>query len=133
MTILAAIGAIQTLMANVTGIKSAPSYPQPGVMPTVITHLATGTVSPGEPAGAVLELNNIAIEVHIAEGGSLAAAFTTLEGLHPAIVAALCLDVTFTNTIQTYSNITFTTIRTNWDGVPTLARIYVVNNAKVII
>jgi hypothetical protein len=132
-TILAAIQAIQTLMANVTGVKSAPTYPQPGVMPIVVTHLSTGTISPGEPAGAVLELSNIAVEVMVPEGGSLAGAFATIEALHPRITAALCSDVTFSGTIQTYSNVTFSTTRTTWDSVAVLSRIYVVNNAKIII
>jgi len=133
MTILAAILAIQDQMIQVSGVKSAPDYPSPGIMPIIITHLSTGDIIPGEPAGACLELNNIAIEVHIPEGGSLADAFTTLEVLHPLIVARLYTDVTFGGTIQTYSNITFSTVRTNWDGVPTLSRIYVLNNAKVVI
>jgi hypothetical protein len=133
MTILAAITNIQILMRAVTGVKAAPNYPAPGIMPIVITHLSTGDITPGSPAGAVKELNNIAVEVHIPEGGGLADAFTTLEVLHPLITAALVADVTFSSAIQTYSNITFTTMRTNWDGVPTLARVYVLNNCKVII
>jgi hypothetical protein len=132
MTILAAILNIQTLMEAIPGVKSAPDYPGSSILPTVITHLSTGSIVPGNPAGARKDLNNIAVEVHVAEGGSLSEAFAIIETLHPLIVAALAADVTFGGTVEMYANITFSTTRTNWDGVATLARIYVLNNAKVI-
>ena len=132
MTILAALTAIQTACANVTGIKSAPVYPGAGEKPIVIAHLATGTITPGNPAGARLELHNISVELHISEDGNLPGAFLTLETLHPLMVAALVADITFGGPLQMYATLSYSTARTSWDGVNTLSRIYVLNNAKVI-
>jgi hypothetical protein len=132
MAILDAIKAIQTACANVSGIKSAPNYPGAGEKPIVITHLATGTITPGNPAGARLELHNIAVELHVAEDGDLPGSFTTLETLHPLMVAALVADITFGGTLQMYASISYSTVRTSWDGVNTLSRVYVLNNAKII-
>ena len=132
MAILSAIQAVQDLMIAVTGIKSAPDYPESGIMPIVITHLGTGTITPGNPAGGRTELNNIVSELHINDAGSLSGAFQTLETLHPLIVAALVADTTFSGTIQTYDVLTFVTARSNLDGVNTLARMYTLNNCKII-
>jgi hypothetical protein len=132
MAVLDAIKAIQDAVILLSGIKTAPDYPGPGMFPLVITHLATGTITPGNPAGSRLELHNISIELHVAEGGSLTDAFTVLETLHALIVPALCTDTTFSGTLQTYSNITYSTTRSTWDGAPTIARIYVLQNCKII-
>lgn len=132
MAILDAIKAVQDLVGVVTGIKSAPDYPGPGVMPIVITHLGTGIITPGNPTGARTELNNIVVELHVNDSGSLSGAFETLETLHPLIVTALTADVTLTATVQTYSNLSFSTGRSSLDGVPTLSRIYTLNNCKII-
>lgn len=131
MAILDAIKAIQDLMTAVTGVNSAPDYPSPVVLPAVICHLGTGSITPGDPAGQRLELNNIVVELHVADGG-MAEAFTKLETLHPLIIAALTADVTLTATVQTYETLTFNTGPSTWDGAPTWARIYTINNAKII-
>ena len=132
MSVLTAIQAIQDAMIAVTGIKSAPDYMEIGELPTVITHLAAGVITPGNPAGARLELNQIDVELHVSESGSRSAAFATLETLHPLVVAALVADVTFGGNLQTFSDITFTTTASSLDGVYTLSRIYTLNNAKII-
>lgn len=132
MAILDAITAIQTACANVVGIKSAPVYPGAGELPTVITHLSTGEITPGNPAGARRELHNIAVELHVAEDGNLPGAFATLETINPLLVAALVADVTFGGTLQTYSTLTYSTGRSTWNGVNTLTRNYALNGAKVI-
>lgn len=131
MAAFAAVQAIQDLVITVSGVKTAPDYPGPGVFPMVITHLGTGDITPGNPAGARLELDNIVVELHVADQG-LEDAFGVLETLHPLVVAKLTADVTFGATIQTYENLTYTTTRTEWDGAPTLARIYTLNNCKTI-
>lgn len=131
MAIFAAVQAIQDLVITVSGIKTAPDYPGSGPLPMVITHLGTGEVIPGEPAGAVKSLDNIVVELHVADQG-LTAAFTVLETLHPLVLAKFTADVTFGNTIQTYESISYATTRTEWDGAPTLARIYTLNNCKTI-
>lgn len=133
MAILDAIKAVQDLVGVVVGINSAPDYPGYGIMPIVITHLSTGTITPGNPTGARTELNNIAVELHVNDSGSLSGAFETLETLHPLIVAALVADTTLSNTVQTYANLTFTTVRSSLDGVNTLSRIYTLNNCKIIV
>jgi hypothetical protein len=132
MAILDAITAIQTACANVVGIKSAPVYPGAGEHPIVITHLSTGEITPGNPAGARKELHNIAVELHVSEDGGLSGAFQTLETLHPLIVAALVADVTFGSTLQMYASITYSTSRSNWNGMNTLSRVYQLNGAKII-
>jgi len=131
MAIFAAVQAVQDLMIAVTGIKTAPDYPGPGVFPMVITHLGTGEIIPGDPAGSVKSLDNIVIELHVADQG-LTAAFTTLETLHPLVLAKLTADVTLTSTVQTYESISYATTRSEWDGAPTLVRIYTLNNCKII-
>jgi hypothetical protein len=132
MAILAAIQAIQDLMIAVTGIKSAPDYPGPGIMPIAIAHLSSGEVTPGNPTGARTELNNIVVEVHVPSSGSISAAFATLEGIHPLVIAALTSDVTFGGTLQTYGWISFSTANSGLDGVNTVARAYTLNGCKVI-
>jgi hypothetical protein len=132
MAILDAIKAVQDLVGVVAGINSAPDYPQYGIMPICITHLGNGEIVPGNPTGARMELNQIVVELHVNDSGSLAGAFETLETLHPLIVAALVADTTLTGTVQTYSNLSFSTVRSTLDGVNTLSRIYVLNNCKII-
>ncbi len=131
MAILDAVKAIQTIMRTVTGISTAPDYPGPGAFPLVITHLGTGEIIPGDPAGSVKSLDNIVVEVHVLDQG-LTAAFTTLETLHPLVYAKLVADVTFGGKLQTYSSITYGTTRTEWDGAATVARIYTLNDCKII-
>lgn len=131
MAIFAAVQAIQDLMITVTGINTAPDYPGPGVLPMVITHLGTGEIIPGDPAGSVKSLDNIVVELHVADQG-LAAAFAVLETLHPLVLGKLTADVTFGGTIQTYGTISYATSRAEWDGAPTLARFYTLNNCKII-
>ena len=133
MTILDAIKAVQDLVGALTGIKSAPDYPGGGVFPIAIAHLSTGTITPGNPTGARLELHNLAVELHIIDDGSLGDAFVILETLHALIVPALTADTTLTGTIQTYANLTYSTSRTSWYGSPTLVRVYVLNNCKLIV
>ena len=132
MAILDAVKAIQDVTGVLTGIKTAPDYPGGGPMPMVIAHLGSGAITPGNPTPGRTELHNIVVELHVLEAGSLADAFTVLETLHALIVPALCLDVTFAATLQTYTNITYSTTRSTWDGAPTLARIYTLNACKII-
>lgn len=133
MAILDAIKAIQDAMQAVRGIKSAPDYPSDSDLPTVITHLATGTITPGYASmGANLELHNIVVELHVSDSGNLAAAFAALESLHPLVTDALLDDVTFGGTLANYQTLTYTTTRTTWSGKPTLARVYTLNQAKLL-
>ena len=131
MTILACVKDIQARMILIPGIKTAPDYPGPGTFPLVITHLGTGTITGGNPAGARTELNNVIIELHVSDSG-LTSSFKVLETLHPLVIIELCADPTFSGTIQTYGDITYATLRTEWDGAPTLARIYTLLNCKNI-
>jgi hypothetical protein len=133
MTILDAIKEIQYAMIHVKGINTAPDYPGSGIFPIVLTHLGNGNITPGNPAGARLELHNIVVELHVAESGGMADAFASLEALHALIVPELCSDTTFSSTIQTYSNISYSTTASSWDGVPTRARMYTLNNCKIIV
>lgn len=132
MTILAAMQAVQDAMALLSGIKSAPDYAGPVVFPATLVHLSTGTITLGNPTGDRTELNNIVIELHVSASGSLADAYAVLETLHPLVVAALVLDTTWGGTLQTFSNVTYTTGQTSWGGSPTLARFYILNGCKVI-
>ena len=127
-----AVQAIQDVVGNLVGIKSAPDYPGNGILPIAIAHLATGDITPGNPAGRRTELHNIAVEVHVSDDGDLTGAYTTLETLHALIVPALCLDVTFAGTLATYSNITYSTQPSEWYGVKTRMRLYVLNGCKII-
>ncbi len=53
MAVLDAIKAVQDLTSVITGVKAAPDYPGgTAVFPLVVCHLAGGTVTPGDPAGA---------------------------------------------------------------------------------
>jgi hypothetical protein len=133
MAILDAVKAIQDELIRLEGIKTAPDYPGSGLFPLVITHLGNGSITPGNPTGARLELHNIVVELHVAQGGSDTDAFTMLEKLHALIVPVLCTDVTWGSTIQTYSNITYSTSRSSWDGLPTISRFYTLNNCKIIV
>jgi hypothetical protein len=127
-----AVQAIQDIVGNLSGIKSAPDYPGGGEKPIVITHLASGEITPGNPTGRRTELHNIAVELHVVDDGDLKSAFTTLETLHNLIVPALCADTTLTATVQTYASISYSTARSSWEGVNTLARVYVLNGCKII-
>jgi hypothetical protein len=132
MAILDAIKYIQTQMRTVSGIKSAPDYESPGVFPLVLTHLGSGEIIAGDPAGQVKTLDNIIVELHVAESGSRGDAFATLEVLHPGVVGKLVADVTFGGKISTYSGITYSTVATVLDTVPTLARVYTISQCKII-
>lgn len=127
-----AVQAIQDVIGILAGIKSAPDYPGAGILPIIITHLASGEITPGNPAGARTELHNIAVELHVADDGDLTGAFATLETLHALIVPALCLDVTFSGTLQTYSTLTYSTIPSEWYGAKTRMRLYILNGCKII-
>lgn len=132
MTMLGAIQWVQDEMLEITGIKSAPDYPQSGIMPIVITHLDSGTITPGDPLGQTKEISVIIVELHISESGGLLEAFTTLETLHPLIKDKLKVDWTLGGNIDTYLNITYSTVRDTFDGVPTLTRQYLINDCKLI-
>jgi hypothetical protein len=132
MAILDAVKAVQDAMITLTGIKTAADYPGPGVFPLVITHLGSGDIVPGNPTGARRELHNIVVELHVAQGGSDTDSFTVLETLHALVVPELCRDVTFAGSLQTYTNITYSTSRSSWDGAPTVARFYTLNQCKII-
>jgi parallel beta-helix repeat protein len=131
-TAFAAVQAIQDVVGALTGINSAPDYPGAGILPIIITHLATGDITPGNPAGSRTELHNIAVELHVSDDGNLPGAFYTLETLHALVVPALCADTTFAGTLETFADITYSTARSNWAGVNTLARVYVLNGCKII-
>ena len=133
MAVLDAIKAIQDAMLTVSGIRTAPDYPSDGDLPAVITHLATGTITPGyASAGVNLELHNIVVELHVSDSGNLAASFEQLETLHALVVAELLSDVTFGGTLANYQTLTYSTTRTSWAGKPTLARVYTLNNSKIL-
>lgn len=133
MAILDALKAVQDVMITVTGIKTAPDYPGSGPFPVSIAHLSTGTIQPGNPTGARLELHNIVVELHVAQGGSISDAYTTLESLSALTIPALSADTTFSGTLQTYGNLTYTSDLSSWDGVPTVARFFTLNNCKLIV
>lgn len=132
MTILAAIKWVQDEMLEISTIKSAPDYPQSGVLPIVITHLDSGEITAGDPLGQTKEMCVIMVELHISEGGGLLEAFTSLETLHPLVKTKLMADWTLGSNIDTFANVTYSTVRDTFDGVPTLTRQYLINDCKLI-
>ncbi|KKT30762.1 MAG: hypothetical protein UW18_C0011G0023 [Microgenomates group bacterium GW2011_GWF1_44_10] len=132
MTILAGITWLQSQLRTITGIKSAPDYPGGGILPIIITHLDTGDILPGNPLGANRELNQIMVELHVSQGGNDTESFKVLETLHPLVVAKLISDYTLNGNVDTFENVTFSTLRGTLDAVPVISRIYTLNNVKVI-
>lgn len=132
-SIFGAIQWIQDQMLAINGIKSAPDYPSSGHLPIVITHLGQGTITAGNPLGSSKELASIVAELHISASGSgEAAAFATLETLHPLIKAKLIADYTLGGNVATYENITYVTGKGTIDGVDVISRIYTLNNVKFV-
>ena len=130
-SLFGAIQWIQDEMLEISGIKSAPDYPQSGLLPIVITHLGEGVMTFGNPLGQSKELVSIVCELHISQSGAGdAGAFKTLETLHPLIKAKFAADHTLGSNVSTYGNITYVTGRGNLDGVDVISRIYTLNEVK---
>ena len=132
MTILSGITWLQSQLRTITGVMSAPDYPGGGQLPIIITHLDTGEITAGNPLGANKELNNIMVELHVSQSGNDTESFKVLETLHPLVVAKLIADYTLNGSVDTWENVTFSTLRGTLDGVPVVSRIYTINNVKVI-
>ena len=130
-SLFGAIQWIQDEMLEISGIKSAPDYPQSGLLPIVITHLGEGVMTFGNPLGQSKELASIVCELHIsASGAGDSGAFKTLETLHPLIKAKFAADYTLGTNVSTYESISYVTGRGNLDGVDVISRIYTLNNVK---
>ncbi len=130
MAILDAVLWLQAQMLTIEGINAAPDYPDGGEMPIVITHLTTGEIT-GGAAGMSIALDNLTCTVHVSDT-NMPEALTTLETLHPLIVAVLLSDPTLGGNIQTYGAISYTTGRADWNSAPTWARSYTLSNCKTI-
>lgn len=130
MAILDAVLWLQAQMLTIDGINAAPDYPDGGELPIVITHLTTGEIT-GGASGMSISLDNLTCTVHVSDT-NMPDAVATLETLHPLIVAVLLDDKTLGGNVQTYGTITYTTGRAEWNGLPTWARSYTLNNCKSI-
>lgn len=127
-----AIGEIQELIGALTGIRTAPDTPDESVVfPAALTYLARGTFQNGPPE-VMTGLHDIAIEIHVARGGSLARAVAECmpyaESVPDALWGAL-RDGTITE-LQTWGSIDYVFGPAVWGGVPTVAFTFTMRGAK---
>lgn len=126
------VNAVQDqILANVSGVQ-APDYPEGVRFPLVLSRLGPGTVDVGNPAGAVKGLHNVIVELHVS-GQNLAGGFRQIMPLVDSIQAAICKDVTFGGTIETYGRISTSGVGlSSWQGMPTVAYTWTVEACKII-
>jgi hypothetical protein len=130
---LDAIKAVALVVRNVTGMLQSPDYPEGSLFPAAFTYLGPGEIVIGSPTGRSTELFTIAVELHVINAGDRYAAQEQLETLHPLIVAALKADVTFGGKLQQYNPLSFSgAVEGSIDAIKTLARVYTLNNCKII-
>ena len=118
-TLEAAIAAIQTSIASISGIRSAPALPPEkmtaGVFPFVVAYPDTGTVEVNTP-GEMKFLHNIVIEIHVARK-DLPRDVDTLYPYAESVPNKIFTDVTFGGAIQTFGALSYTFGVLNWgDG-----------------
>lgn len=133
MAILDAVKAVALAVRNVTGINQSPDYPDGSIFPAAYTYLGGGEITIGNPSPGTRELSTIIVELHVSNAVDRYAAQEQLETLHPLIVSALIADTTFGGKLMLYNPLTFTgAVNGTIDNMPTLARVYTLNNCKII-
>ena len=101
MGIAAAAAYVQSLAADITGIRDAPDYPpeQLNVFPVSVCYPASGEFRSG-PAGLMKAIHNLVVEIHIARKDLQ----RDVENVLPygeSLAAAILADPTLGSTVDT--------------------------------
>lgn len=130
-----AIVGIQTIVSNITGIRSAPVYAPDiaNILPMAIAYPENGEYN-HFTGGAYTALHNIVIELHFPRTDLVKAIKSSIEFID-TIPAALIADPTCGNVVQTFENITYTYGSMTWgegaNNLTTFGVRFTLNNVKL--
>lgn len=135
-TLQAAIAKAMSYVATLPGIKAAPAYAPDmlGVFPHAVGYAGPGQWLPGSPAGMLLGLGTIVIEIHVARtdlAKAIGALMPYVDSVPRLLADRLWNDNYWGGTLQTFEKITTAgLVASSWNGIATVALRFRVEGVK---
>jgi hypothetical protein len=127
-----AVSAVVTLVRTVTGVMQVPVNPPDtvNVATFAVVYAQSGTIDNGV-IGTKKALHNIAVDI-LTTRTDLARDMARIKPFIDLFATALLADPTFAGTVQTYENITYELVTTDYASVPMIGYKFLLNNVKIL-
>lgn len=125
--------AVVTLVSAVTGILQVPVNPPDtvNVSTFAVVYPASGVIDNGV-IGAKKALHNINVDV-LTKRTDLSRDMARVKPFIDLVATALLADTTLTSTAETFDNITYELLITDYAGVGMIGYKFTINNVKIIV